>query len=87
MAELKPCPFCGGTKLKIDQKTSSSTKWKPETKRCEPLVVVTVRCNKCHARGPTTSMYAGWRDKPTELLAEKATEAWNWRAEDGANDS
>ena len=37
-----PCPFCGSTKLKVDQKTSSNTKWNSETRRCDKLVVVTV---------------------------------------------
>lgn len=80
--ELKPCPFCGSTKLKIDQKSSSNTKWNNETHRCDKLVVVTVRCNKCHTRGPTTSMYAGWYDRPTKTLAEEAAEVWNRRAND-----
>lgn len=79
MTELKPCPFCGGTKLKIDQKTSSNTKYNPETKKCEKFVVVTVRCNKCHTRGPTTSMYAGFYDRPLQTLKEQAIEAWNRR--------
>lgn len=83
MAELKPCPFCGGTKLKIDQKKSSTTKWNKETGRLEKLTVVTVRCNKCHTRGPTTSMYAGWYDYPTKVLEEKAIEVWNTRTERG----
>jgi Lar family restriction alleviation protein len=78
-AELKPCPFCGSTKLKIDKKTSSNTKWNNETKRCDKLVVVTVRCNVCHTRGPTTSMYAGRYDRPTKTLEEKAIEVWNTR--------
>lgn len=81
MDKLKPCPFCGGTKLKIDQKTSSTTKWNKETGRLEKLVVVTVRCNKCHTRGPTTSMYASYYDRPTKLLEEKAIDAWNRRTE------
>lgn len=81
MAELLPCPFCGSTKLKIDQKTSSTTKWNSEKKRVDKLVVVTVRCNKCHTRGPTTSMYGGWYDSPRKALEEKATEAWNTRTE------
>ena len=42
--EPLPCPFCGSTKLKVDQKTSSNTKWNPETGRCDKLFVVTVRC-------------------------------------------
>lgn len=79
MAELKPCPFCGGTKLKIDQKTSSSTKWNSEKGRLDKLVVVTVRCNKCHTRGPTTSTYAGFYDSPIKMLEEKAIEVWNTR--------
>lgn len=37
-----PCPFCGSTKLKVDQKTSSNTKWNSETGRCDKLVVVNV---------------------------------------------
>lgn len=75
-----PCPFCGSTKLKVDQKTSSNTKWNPETGRCNKLVVVTVRCNKCHTRGPTVSMYAGWYDRPVQTLNNAAIEAWNRRA-------
>ena len=76
-----PCPFCGSTKLKVDQKTSSNTKWNSETGRCDKLVVVTVRCNKCHTRGPTVSMYAGWYDRPTQVLNNAAIEAWNQRIE------
>lgn len=30
-----PCPFCGSTKLKVDQKASSNTKWNPKTGRCD----------------------------------------------------
>lgn len=77
---LLPCPFCGSTKLKIDQKTSSSTKRNNETKRSDKLVVVTVRCNKCHTRGPTTSMWSGQFDRPIEALSEAAAEAWNRRS-------
>ena len=79
--ELKPCPFCGSKKLKIDQKTSSTTKWNSEMGRIDKLVVVTVRCNKCHTRGPTTSMYAGFYDSPAKALEEKAIEVWNTRKE------
>ena len=82
MAELKPCPFCGGTKLKIDQKTGSSSKWNSEKKRLDKLVVVTVRCNRCHTRGPTTSLWGSWIDRPIEALGDAAIEAWNRRAED-----
>ena len=81
-----PCPFCGSTKLKVDQKTSSNTN--SETRRCDKLVVVTVRCNKCHTRGPTVSMYAGWYDRPAQVLNNAAIEAWNQRIEkEVANDT
>lgn len=86
--KLLPCPFCGSTKLKVDQKASSNTKWNPETGRCDKLVVVTVRCNKCHTRGPTVSMYAGWYDRPAQVLNNAAIEAWNQRIEkEVANDT
>lgn len=29
MAELKPCPFCGGTKLKIERKSRLDGRWVP----------------------------------------------------------
>lgn len=37
--ELKPCPFCGWDKLKLDKKQRNSN------------VTYSVRCNRCHARG------------------------------------
>lgn len=77
--ECKPCPFCGSTKLKVDQKTSSTTRWNSKTCKSEKLVVVTVRCNKCHTRGPTVSMYAEWRDNPRKLLEKAAIDVWNER--------
>ena len=80
--ELKPCPFCGGTKLKVDQKTSSSSKWNSEKRMLDKLIVVTVRCNRCHTRGPTTSLWGSWIDRPTETLGDKAIEVWNRRFTD-----
>ena len=44
---LMPCPFCGGTSLKVDTKTSYH-------QRLGYRYTASVRCNKCHARGPTT---------------------------------
>jgi hypothetical protein len=46
MADLKACPFCGGTKLKVDQKMSSTTRWNSDERHLEKLVFVTVRCNR-----------------------------------------
>lgn len=42
--KLKPCPFCGSTKLKIESKRTFNY----GKKHCS----VTVRCMKCHARSP-----------------------------------
>ena len=43
MTELKPCPFCGGEKLKL---TKKRTKYKGHD-----AYVASIRCNSCHARG------------------------------------
>lgn len=90
--ELKPCPFCGGTTLKIEGqcKTTSYSKNRGlDEFRCS------VRCNKCHARGGTASGYTrnafyALNEIGKELLKhpdqikEKAIEAWNRRAQDVA---
>ena len=82
MAELKPCPFCGGTKLKVDSKRSNNTRWK-DGKRFSSHVV-TVRCNRCFARGPATSVLLGSHEYAATRKGEDAAiEAWNRRAEDG----
>ena len=47
MIELKVCPFCGSTKLKIDSKRSNNFRHKDG--KAQYSHVVTVRCNKCHA--------------------------------------
>lgn len=39
---LRPCPFCGATKLKIDKQTRNGR------------ITYSVRCNCCHARGGTS---------------------------------
>lgn len=92
MAELKPCPFCGGTKLKIDRK-SRLAGWNGLDKRVE-MHTYSVRCNTCHARGgavggrvmndPWTrcAQLPDWATTDKSLEA-KATEAWNRRADNG----
>ena len=73
--ELKPCPFCGGTKLKIDSKR---TYVYGDEYRCS----VTVRCMKCHARSPVVGV-----KRPNgvynerEICENAVIEAWNRRAE------
>ena len=71
--KLKPCPFCGRDKLKVDSKRTFNY----STRRCS----VSVCCMKCHARGSTVGI-----DMPTDKYNEReicesaAIEAWNRRA-------
>lgn len=92
MADLKPCPFCGGTKLKIDRK-SRLARWNGLDMRVE-MHTFSVRCNTCHARGGTAGgrvIYTPWtRCAPLpdwvttdKALEAKAIEAWNRRADNG----
>ena len=79
MEELKAlsCPFCNGTKLKADQKKSSSFRYVDGER--EDCYVVSVRCSKCHARGPTLSVWlkCSQGTSATEILREKAICSWN----------
>lgn len=43
--QLKPCPFCGSNKLKLDKKIRRY--------KGRDAYTVSVRCNCCHARGGT----------------------------------
>lgn len=45
--EMKPCPFCGSTLLKLEKK---NTKYKGHK-----AYIASVRCNCCHARGGTVT--------------------------------
>lgn len=45
---LKPCPFCGGRKLKIEYKSSPPSKYYHNRVR---HYTYSVRCNICFARG------------------------------------
>lgn len=45
MADLKPCPFCGGTKLKVDRK-SRLTGWNGLDMRVE----MHTYCPRCGAK-------------------------------------
>lgn len=52
MNNILPCPFCKNTKVSVDSKAGKIS-YKSgvgiQTK------TFSVRCNKCHARGPTIS--------------------------------
>ena len=88
MDDLKPCPFCGGTKLKIERKSQLVGH-----NGLDMLVerhTYSVRCNICHARGGAVSgrVINEWFTRCIQLtdwamtdkaLEAKATEAWNRR--------
>lgn len=69
--KLKPCPFCGSTKLKINQKSTKHNG--------EKAYVASIRCNVCHARGGAvtniTSPYVVKGDAEAEVVSK-----WNSRA-------
>lgn len=70
--KLKPCPFCGSTKLKIDSKRTFNY----SKRHCS----VTVRCMKCHARSPVVGISMDKNQyNERELCESQAIEAWNRR--------
>lgn len=90
MADLKPCPFCGGTKLKVERK-SRLAGWNGLDMRVE-MHTYSVRCNTCHARGGAVggrvmnerftrcAQLPDWATTD-KALEEKAIEAWNKRGD------
>lgn len=96
MDKLKPCPFCGSTKLKMEKKSTlagfNGLDWRVERH------TYSVRCNVCHARGGAAGgkviPHYEFFNKPyehlpppqwvttDEKLREEAAEAWNRRASD-----
>lgn len=74
--ELKPCPFCGSTSLKVESKHNG--KWSSTGTHS-----ATVRCSKCHARGSTASSKAGRGIyTASEEAINRAIELWNTREGD-----
>ena len=70
---ILPCPFCGNTKLKVDSKHNGH--WSTTGTHS-----ATVRCSKCHARGPTASCkVAPHLYGADEVTKQKAIELWNKR--------
>lgn len=53
--ELKPCPFCGSNKLKIEKKSGRIHHYEKNGMKPWRNVVFSVRCNSCHARGDAAS--------------------------------
>lgn len=91
--KLRNCPFCGGTKLKLESK-SRKAGWTGIGALVEQDTY-SVRCNVCHARGGAAggkvikSLQYVYRDNmpkwaaTSEELKDKAIEAWNRRVSDG----
>ena len=81
MAELKPCPFCGGTDIRYSLKV---------TGHFDVRYHAAMYCNDCHCYGARTltkyvphDYYKGRTaiEKDPEIR-EMAERAWNRRAED-----
>ena len=86
---LKPCPFCGSTKLKIEHKSSPPSKrYHNRVRHC----TYSVRCNCCFARGGAvggdvlvmnTVTYDVFEPCVTkEELIQQAVDNWNMRYND-----
>lgn len=89
--ELKPCPFCGGKKLKIESKKGEIHYCAKDGMYPWQNVKYSVRCNSCHARGGVVSaavptVWLGEYSKKVDEVREKAVEAWNRRANDEDTD-
>lgn len=78
--ELKPCPFCGSVKLKIDNKQKLG-EYDAISMHRLTYVTYSVRCNVCHARGGCVSGTIKFPPCEKNELKKKAAEAWNRRAE------
>ena len=72
MAELKPCPFCGG---KPYLETNHRAFIKAQTTK-----VAYVRCRNCNARTERFALTDFGHTSFSEEANKKAIEAWNRRA-------
>lgn len=99
MAELKPCPFCGGNgRLSAKDHLFGGYNGIGQSRR---EYLIRVICNRCKARGKPIAtgwvnstninsrginFYASHEDKAAiEAAREKAIEAWNRRAGNAAD--
>lgn len=75
LEKLKPCPFCGSTKLTVVSK-HNGTHYYCGTDS------VSVRCSKCYARGSTVSCkVVKGKHGDVDETKQKAIELWNTRFE------
>lgn len=92
MVELKPCPFCGSTKLKVMSKSAKAGYTGVEDRVNN--ITFSVRCNVCHSRGGAVGgkVIVGTRyltfggDLPQwattcHILRQKAIYLWNTRTQ------
>lgn len=73
MAELKPCPFCGGINVSVKQDITmlcGHRYW---------FISHSMPEREC----PLTDIWGNWHSKPKFTTKGKAIEAWNRRAGDG----
>lgn len=82
LSTKKSCPFCGGTKLKLESKT---TKLSLEDRYSgyKSKFTGSIRCNICHSRGPTCTIKLktnSMTNNDLETLSQIAFDAWNNRA-------
>lgn len=78
----KFCPFCGGNKLKLDSK-ARKVGLQEMYDGYKAKYTCSVRCNICHARGPTCTILLKTKTFTTideQYLSNLAFEAWNNRA-------
>ena len=86
MAELKPCPFCGGHKVRLNYHQS---KYYGVNGYGAKKIKFTgyIVCNKCRSRGKPVSFTSGrvncigWSKEVEDELLSLAAEAWNKRCE------
>lgn len=87
MDKLKPCPFCGGKKVRLNYR---QTKYYGQNCFGAKKIKFTgyIVCNKCLSRGKPVSVISdnvgcrGWGKELEEKLLPLAAAAWNRRASD-----
>lgn len=85
MNELKPCPFCGSEKVKIEynDKTVGYNGLDYPVRRRK----FSVRCSVCHSRGPTSSGLICAMPHPLDGITKPSWETPNWELRQGAIDA